>query len=140
MADTDQTFVTTVADNMRQYTKREVTQAKNARELMARAVLDTHRRRRLSICSMLVCPTVMSQSKMSAMPTLSSDHAYHRSKARHTSVHRPQPRQCLLLVSHKCSRSLLWISSSSRSFRSCLENWCHLDSPCVYQRRIGLLQ
>jgi Reverse transcriptase (RNA-dependent DNA polymerase) len=36
MADTDQTFVTTVADNMRQYTKREVTQAKNARELIAR--------------------------------------------------------------------------------------------------------
>jgi hypothetical protein len=36
MADTDQTFVTTVADNMRQYTKREVTQAKTARELMAR--------------------------------------------------------------------------------------------------------
>ena len=36
MADTDQTFVTTVADNMRQYTKREVNQAKAARELMAR--------------------------------------------------------------------------------------------------------
>ena len=35
-ADTDQTFVTTVADNMRQYTKREVTQAKTALELMAR--------------------------------------------------------------------------------------------------------
>jgi hypothetical protein len=36
MADTDHTFVTTVADNMRQYTKREVTQAKTARQLMAR--------------------------------------------------------------------------------------------------------
>ena len=36
MADTDQAFVTTVADNMRQYTKREVAQAKTARELMAR--------------------------------------------------------------------------------------------------------
>lgn len=36
IANTDQTFVTTVADNMRQYTKREVDQAKVARELMAR--------------------------------------------------------------------------------------------------------
>ena len=36
MANTDHTFVTTVADNMRQYTKREVEQAKTARELMAR--------------------------------------------------------------------------------------------------------
>ena len=36
MANTDHTFVTTVADNMRQYTKREVEQAKIARELMAR--------------------------------------------------------------------------------------------------------
>ena len=35
MADTDQTFVTTVADNMRQHTKREVAQAKTACELMA---------------------------------------------------------------------------------------------------------
>jgi Reverse transcriptase (RNA-dependent DNA polymerase) len=32
----DYSFVTTVADNMRQYTKREVDQAKTARELMAR--------------------------------------------------------------------------------------------------------
>lgn len=38
MANTHQTFVTTVADNMRQYTKREVDQAKVARELMARLV------------------------------------------------------------------------------------------------------
>lgn len=29
-------FITTVADNMRQYTKREVAQARNARELIAR--------------------------------------------------------------------------------------------------------
>ena len=29
-------FIATVADNMRQYTKREVNQATNARELMAR--------------------------------------------------------------------------------------------------------
>jgi hypothetical protein len=36
MADTDHAFVTTVADNMRQYTKREVAQAKTARQLMAR--------------------------------------------------------------------------------------------------------
>ena len=36
MANTDQTFVTTVADNMRQYTKREVDQANVDRELMAR--------------------------------------------------------------------------------------------------------
>jgi hypothetical protein len=36
MANTDQTSVTTVADNMRQYTKRGVDQAKVARELMAR--------------------------------------------------------------------------------------------------------
>ena len=35
MADTDQTFVTTVADIMRQYIKQEVVQAKTARELMA---------------------------------------------------------------------------------------------------------
>ena len=36
MAAADHTFVTTVADNMRQYTKREVAQARNARELIAR--------------------------------------------------------------------------------------------------------
>jgi predicted lactoylglutathione lyase len=36
MTQTDHSFVTTVADNMRQYTKREVNQAKSARELMAR--------------------------------------------------------------------------------------------------------
>ena len=36
MAFTDQTVVTTVADNIRQYTKREVAQAKTAHELMAR--------------------------------------------------------------------------------------------------------
>jgi hypothetical protein len=35
MAEADQTFVTTVADNMRQCSKREVEQAKAARELMA---------------------------------------------------------------------------------------------------------
>ena len=103
MAYTDQIFVTTVADNMRQYTKREVTQAKTAYELIAR--MDTHRGRRLLICSMLVCHTVMSQSKTSAMLTLSSDHTYYRSEARHTSVHRHKPSQCLLLVSHECSAS-----------------------------------
>ena len=36
MVNTDQAFVTTVADDMRQYTKREVDQAKVARELMVR--------------------------------------------------------------------------------------------------------
>ena len=36
MANADHTFVTTVADNMRQYIKREVEEAKTARELMAR--------------------------------------------------------------------------------------------------------
>jgi hypothetical protein len=36
MADTDHTFVTTVADNMRQYINREVAQTKTARQLMAR--------------------------------------------------------------------------------------------------------
>ena len=36
MAAADHTFVTAVADNMRQYTKREVAQARNARELIAR--------------------------------------------------------------------------------------------------------
>ena len=57
MANTDQTFVTTVADNMRQYTKREVDQAKVARELMARLGYPSTQEQ--LVCPMLVSPTVL---------------------------------------------------------------------------------
>ena len=128
MANTDHTFLTTVADNMRQYTKREVEQAKTARELMAR----------LGYPSSQVMIDMLDASASNCavvMLTPSSDHLSLRWEARPTRKHTLQRHLYCCLVSLKCSRYWLWICSTLSKCNSSFISTCHLDLLCVLRRR-----